>query len=236
MNVSSNDHISIVGAAFFHGIAVLCQSLMHCAVRGAVAKHEEPIPGHDENAYCISICVLAIATIESAETRARFLEEGLEFSAHKGQFSWLCKKFPAKKTIADELAFVRGSILHNHLYKIKQVWVDDKPTITYIQKRSASGDGKFEKFVDPETYKTKTLGINVIPSQIRFIDVIHVLNAVNCLLSVLNEHSKDQLGFVNVRIEIGKKKGLKLSDLIQLLTECLAGYEAKHKTSPDTEN
>ena len=236
INIGLDDHVSIIGASFFHGIAALCQFLLQCADRDSIARSDESMPRHYENAYCISICVLAIAAVESAETRIRFLEEGLEYSAPNGQFTWLCKEYPTKKIIADELAFVRGSILHNHLYKIEQGWVSDKRIISNIQKRAASGDGKFDKFVDPTTYKTKALDINVIPSQIRFLDVIHVLDAVSDLLSVLNDRSKEQLGFMSVSIALGNERGLKLGDLILRLKKRLETYQADHETSNDSDN
>ena len=192
----STQYVSIVGASFFHSIARLSEALIRCADRKAIAYPHESAPRYYENAYCISIFVLAIASLESAIIRVRYSKDGLEFPSGN-PFDWFTINYPHEKANVGELAFIRGSILHNHLYSIQQVWVDDKPTITNIQRRSSSGDGKFKRNVNPKTFKTKVLEINVIPSQIRFADVIRGLQAVAKLLLLLDKISERKLGFIN---------------------------------------
>jgi hypothetical protein len=227
---TSSKHLSIVGASFFHSIARLCEALLRSLERGGVARFEEELPRADENAYSITVCALAIASLESAVYRTHYSKNNsLEFELRDGAFAWLGSEFKAKQNIVNELAFVRGSILHNHLYEIEQNWGDSKPTIINIKRRSASGDGKHQKYVDSTTHKTNQSQINVVPSLIRMSDAIKVLAAVADLLSELQKNKLGNISFMNVRFELGTERGLTLNDLISRLTSRLEAYDSNYK-------
>lgn len=217
-------YISIVGASLLHGIARLAESLLRCLEREAISKFREASPRHDENAYSVSICVLIVASVESAVTRFRYLSEGLEFTPGSA-FNWLGESFPEKKVVADELAFIRGSILHNHLYELEQAHDDGTFDLENIKKRHASGDGKYEKLADADTQRTRLLKINVIPSQVRMSDAIRVLNASLDLIGIMEEKSDGRLSFVDTHVELNGKSGLTLERLISQLTERLLAYD-----------
>jgi hypothetical protein len=227
---TSSKHLSIVGTSFFHGIARLCEALLRSLEHGGVARFEEELPRADENAYSISICALAIASLESAIYRTHYSKNNsLEFELKDGAFAWLGSEFKNKHNIVNELAFVRGSILHNHLYEIEQNWVNSKPTIINIKRRSASGDGKHQKYVDSTTHKTNQSQINVVPSLIRMSDAIKVLAAVADLLSELHKSTLGNISFLNEQFKLGKKTGLTLNDLISRLTSQLEEYDSDYK-------
>ena len=226
----SSKYVSSISTSFFHSIARLCESLLHCIERNAVACFNEISPRHDENAYCISICILAVASVESAILRTCHIEEGPEFNSNK-PFFWLAEKLPREKNKINELAFIRGSLLHNHLYEMEQVWKDDKPTIQNIQKRPASGDNKYDQNVNSCTHKTIQLGINAIPTQVRLADVILVLCAVTDLLFALEDRSKGKLAFRSVRVELNSTRSLTILDLINTLRSRLETYDPVYKNT-----
>ena len=221
--------ISVVGTKFFHGIARLCEAVLCDLERDRVAKQIEESPRHDENAYCISICTLASASIESAVTRLLFLENRRIDFKKVEPFKWLGEIYPKKLFVADELAFIRGAILHNHLYQMEQNWSDETPSIKNIRKRPASGDGKYENNVDPISNKTKCLKINAVPSRIRFIDMIIFLNATSDLLNLMEKRSNNELGFSSSRVELGSDRGLTLENLVAVLCKRLTSYDPTYE-------
>lgn len=218
--------VTIVGTAFFHSIARLCEALFRCFESGAVAHLGEPYPRHDENAYCVSIVVLSIAALESAVTRTRYLEEGIDFEVANWK-TWLGNEYPAFEETVKELAFVRGSVSHAHLYSMLKISINEDVKVQVIRKRLASGDGKFENLVNTSTYKTNQLGINVIPDQIRVSDVTLILEKINDILLCLEQRTKGQLGFRNARIELNKESGLTLDTLVCRLNDRLKTYESR---------
>jgi hypothetical protein len=227
---TSSKQISIVGASFFHSIARLCEALLRCLQRDAVARFDQVMPRHDENAYSITICALAIASLESAVYRTHYSENNsLVFEIRGGPFAWLGSEFKAKENVLNELAFVRGSIVHNHLYEIEQSLVDGEQKIISIERRLASGDGKHQKYVNSTTHKTNQSQINVVPSLIRMSDAIKVLAAVADLLSELQKKAPGHISFMNVRFELGTERGLTLNDLISRLTSRLEAYDSNYK-------
>ena len=221
--------ISVIGTKFFHGIARLCEAIIRDLERGYISKQIDSSPKHDENAYCISVCTLASASIESAVMRLLFLENKSIHFKKVEPFKWLGEAFPQKLSVTDELAFIRGAILHNHLYQMERDWSDETPSLKNIQKRPASSDGKYEKNVCIITNKTKCLRINAVPSQIRFIDMIIFLSATSDLLNLMEKRSNNELGFSSSRLELGSDRGLTLENLVCVLCTKLTSYDQLYK-------
>ncbi len=147
-----------------------------------------------ENGYAVSIISLSMQYLESLIKRVRFFSR----SEHKKENSHVFfeKRYKSQTNLIQkckEIYFVRNSIVHNFIWKrnynISQT--DYSESRIYLKfLKEEIGDRIIRRAVNPDDEKiTKTLKLNVVPSNIGFADVKLFLKSISEILEFLEKNS-----------------------------------------------
>ncbi|VVB83903.1 Uncharacterised protein [uncultured archaeon] len=146
-----------------------------------------------ENGYSVSIISLAMQYFESLLKRARYFSKS-KFKDKNG-YVFFEKRYPSKKELIQkckEIYFVRNSIVHNFIWK-RNSNIDYrtmKESRIYIKfLKDEFGDRTIHDAFDLDEKITKTLKLNVYPSNIGISDVKIILKTISEILSFLKDHA-----------------------------------------------
>lgn len=199
-----NEFVSIIGGSFFDPIATLLEKL---------EKHDkgdQPTikAGYYENAYAISIIILAVASLESYTMRVRYMNNAtgkdLDSKPVPSYLNDLYLDFPYLAE-AKELFVIRDILMHNHLWEVS---IDRNPNgdmSLRSSNRRSSGDRKYAENVDASTGKTKRLGLNTNPANVGQKDARTVLQWVWKVLLFLESKNRNQCYVSHLYVDYKRK-------------------------------
>jgi len=184
-----NDLVTIIGDSYFEPICTLLEQLEKFEEQPSDAQS-----GFFVNGFSSSICLLAVACLESYVMRVRFVQkasqEDIDRTPVVNYLRNLYKHFPYNDELI-EIYILRDIIIHNHLWELGFVWQEDGMSVTSAKKRS-TGDSKYLNNVDESARKTKTLGLTVNPIKVGKGEVKKVLQTMWRILIFLEQQDQNQ--------------------------------------------
>jgi hypothetical protein len=184
-----DDLVTIIGDSYFEPICTLLERLEKFKEQTNDAQS-----GFFVNGFAASICLLAVACLESYVMRVRFIQkasqEDIDRTPVVNYLHNLYKHFPYKDELI-EIYILRDIIIHNHLWELGFVWEEDGMLVTSARKRS-TGDSKYLKNVDESARKTKVLGLTVNPIKVGNVEVNKVLQTMWKVLLFLEQEDRNQ--------------------------------------------
>lgn len=178
-----NDLISIIGDSYFEPICSLLEQLD----KFDESTSNEVQSGFFVNGFSASICLLAVACLESYTMRVRYIKKATQAEINKEPVvQYLPKVFPGFPYTEEllEMFIVRDVVIHNHLWEIGFDWSDNGMDLVSASSRS-TGDGKYKAQVDLNSRMTKKLKLNINPIKIGKNDAMSVLQAMWSILVYL---------------------------------------------------
>lgn len=182
------DLVTIIGDSYFEPICTLLEQLEKVKEHTNDAKS-----GSFVNGFAASICLLAVACLESYVMRVRFIQKASQKDIDGSVIYYLpklYKHFPYKDELT-EIYILRDIIIHNHLWELGFVCEEDGMSVSSAKKRS-SGDSKYTNNVDESTRKTKVLGLTVNPIKVGNVEVEKVLQIMWKILIFLEQEDQNQ--------------------------------------------
>lgn len=185
-----NDLVTIIGDSYFEPICTLLERLE------GFNEHEksEVQSGFFVNGFSVSICLLAVACLESYVMRVRYVNKASQKDIDKvpivKYLPKLYKDFPYIDDL-NEIYILRDIIMHNHLWEIGFTWNDNGMELTGANKKS-SGDRKYSTNVDMNKRKTTKLGLTVNPIKVGKSEVFKVLQTMWKILIFLEKKDRNQ--------------------------------------------
>ncbi len=179
----NNDLISIIGDSYFEPICSLLEQLD----KFDESTSNEVQSGFFVNGFSASICLLAVACLESYTMRVRYLKKATQAEINKEPVvQYLPKVFPEFPYIEEliEIFIVRDVVIHNHLWEIGFDWSNNGMDLVSACSKS-TGDGKYKAQVDLNSRKTKKLKLNINPIKIGKNDAMSVLQVMWSTLTYL---------------------------------------------------
>jgi hypothetical protein len=176
-----NSYVSVVGHTLIQPMLVLVENLEAMSPM----YPNEIKTGQHENGYSLAIIVLGALLFESALNRTAYVRQE-EKKNRKRTPPGYFKKISPDKTVAaeiEEVFAVRNVIAHNHLWDWTET--EDFKFAKPPQLRKGYGDDRHVKVTDPQTRKSRILGINMFPGRIWRRDAYIVLKTVAKGLAVI---------------------------------------------------
>jgi len=195
--------ISIVGESYFQPIADLVFKLK-----------EIPIGENDvkvnsiHNGYACSACLLSVVVIESFVMRAKYMLQKKPPLSRTTCFEYLPATFRdfKRKNQLMEVFVLRDVIAHNHLWSIDFSWDEDLGLrMLKAKKDKNSGDKKYAGCVNPKTFKSDKLKLNVNPIKVSKLDLKKVINEMWKTLMFLENKNRRLCYVSQIFIRDGKK-------------------------------
>jgi hypothetical protein len=185
-----NELVTIIGSSYFEPICTLLERLER------FNEHEksEVQSGFFVNGFSVSICLLAVACLESYVMRVRYVTKASQKDIDKTPVAHylptLYQDFPYADDL-NEIYILRDIIIHNHLWEISFDWNDDGMELINANKKS-SGDKKYSSHVDVNKRKTIQLGLTVNPLKVGKSEVMKVLQTMWKILIFLEKKDINQ--------------------------------------------
>lgn len=185
----NNDLVTIIGDSYFEPICTLLEKLEKFKEQKNDAQS-----GFYVNGFAVSICLLAVACLESYVMRVRFVrkasEKDIDFTPVYKYLPKLYQNFPHTEEIK-EIYILRDLIIHNHLWELGFSWENDEMSVTSAKKRS-TGNFNYLQNVDVNARQTKVLGLTVIPTKVGNSEVTKVLQTIWKILIFLEQQDRNQ--------------------------------------------
>jgi len=185
-----NDVVTIIGDSYFEPICTLLERLedFHEHEKSGVRS------GFFVNGFAVSICLLAVACLESYVMRVRFVNKSSQKDIDKVPVvKYLPKLYRDFPYIDDlyEIYILRDIIIHNHLWELGVTWNDGEMELVKANKKS-SGDKKYSDYVDVDKRRTNKLGLTVNPIKVGKSEVSEVLKTIWKILIFLEKKDRNQ--------------------------------------------
>ncbi len=213
MDDQKSQMVSIIGSSYFEPIGDLIDKLTSRNQPGP----NEVQAGYFENGYATSIVLLLVAMFESYVMRSRYINRENQPITRSTVVSYLEKVCPQIDSFVEiiEIFILRDLIFHNHLWEIDFSWQEEPAMVMHgAQKDPASGDNKYERFVDQTSRKTKKLELNAVPIKVDRTDVFKVFSQLWNALICLENQNRNQCYVSHLRIKFRGEITL-FSDLIE---------------------
>jgi hypothetical protein len=185
----NNDLVTIIGDSYFEPICVLFEKLEKFEER-----HNDAQSGFFVNGFAASICLLAVACLESYVMRVRFVQKAsqkdIDRTSVVDYLPQLYQDFPYVEEL-EEIYILRDIVIHNHLWELGFTWNENGMSVTNAKKIS-SGDSKYLRNVDVDARKTKVLGLTVNPIKVGKPEVTSVLQTMWKILIFLEQRDRNQ--------------------------------------------
>ncbi len=199
--------ITIIGSSYFQPISVLLASI------GQVKSTNDVQVSSHENGFSSSVCLLAVACLESYIMRVRYIKSD-DDTKHASQYLQdIYSDFPYGDEIK-EIYVLRDIITHNHLWDISYyINSDGKMEKSSIKKYNRE-DKKYLSCINREANTTKKLSLTVNSIKIGYPEVKSVLITMWKILLFLENQDKELCYVSHVNIKY-KGELRKFSDLIE---------------------
>jgi hypothetical protein len=169
--------ISILGSSYFQPIANLVERWT--ALRPTSSSRVQS--GYFEHGYAASVILLLVAMFESYVVRLRYVQDKKVPVNARSALDVVFSLYPRlrHKRALVEVYVLRDAIFHNHLWEVEYSWGHAAGSRLHSATRHpAFGDRKYSARVDSQRRKTKTLGLNVVPTRIDRRDAVRVFEVL----------------------------------------------------------
>lgn len=211
-----NDLVTIVGDSYFEPICTLLERLEKFKEHMNDAQS-----GFFVNGFSASICLLAVACLESYVMRVRFIQKSGQKDIDKtpvvNYLPTLYKDFPFRDELT-EIYILRDIIIHNHLWELEFILEKDGMSVTSAKKRS-TGDKKYLNNVDESSRKTKVLGLTINPIKVGNVEVEKVLQIMWKVLIFLEKEDRNQC-YVSAAHYRYKGKMIRFGEIVGMPETC----------------
>ena len=163
-------YVSVIGFSYLYPLIDLLDKLLRLE-----GSPNEVQASSQENGYASAIIVLSVLMVESAIARAKC---DMKIEKPKSALQFMRSRFSQYPglPILEELFVIRDAIVHNHLWQARITWTQNwDMKLQSAEKWEGSWDSKLSLVLDPETRKTKILGLNLFPTRIAKDDAILVI-------------------------------------------------------------
>ncbi len=170
----SEETVSIVGSGYFQPVADLVSRLLGWSA----TKRNAVRAGYYDNIYAASIVLLMVAALESYATRLRYFKGVPAAKRHMTVAQYIkhvFQDFRLGKAVT-EIFVLRDALFHNHLWVIQSSYRPTKlHSATLVAHRE---DSKYRAVVNPNTRRTRTLRLHVVPTRVDRRDALKVIDTV----------------------------------------------------------
>jgi hypothetical protein len=212
---SRDSQVSILGSSYFEPIADLLDRWLSRPSHKPNAVQS----GYYEHGYAASVILLLVAMLESYVVRVRYIQRPVVPVKLRTAIDVLLYLYPRlrhRKALTD-VYVARDAIFHNHLWEIEYSWGRSPSMILHgAVKDPAFGDTKYSVRVNPNTRRTKALGISVVPTRVDRRDVKKVFQTVWKTLLFLEHRNRNQCYVSHLHVRF-RGKSVLFGDLIQYL-------------------
>jgi len=189
-------YVSVIGFSYLYPLIDLLESLLD--LKGTP---NEVQASSKENGYASAIIVLCVLMVESAVARAKY---DMKADSPKSALQFMKLNFPGYSglPVLQELFVARDAIVHNHLWQATITWTREQHMLLgSAEKWEGSGDAKLDSVMDPDTRKTRLLGINLFPTRIARDDALIVIKKSAEVLQFIEENASRYVNVSNQDVE-----------------------------------
>lgn len=209
---AKDDQVSILGSSYFQPIADLIDRWLALPRPRSNAVQS----GYFEHGYAASVVLLLVAMFESYVVRVRYIQRVAVPTDLRNALDVLIHLYPRlrhRKALID-VYVLRDAIFHNHLWEIEYSWGGSPSMVLHAAvKHPAFGDKKYSARVNPNTRRTKALGLSVVPTRVDRRDAKLVFGTVWKTLLFLESKNRNQCYVSHIHIRFRGKTVL-FGDLI----------------------
>ena len=185
------DQVSILGDSYFQPIADLIDRWLARPRPRSTSVQS----AYFENGYAASVVLLLVAMFESYVVRVRYIQRATVPKDLRNALDVLNCLYPRlrhRKALVD-VYVLRDTIFHNHLWEIDYFWGGSPSMVLRTAvKHAAFRDRKYSARVNPNTRRTKALGLSVVPTRVDRRDVKRVFGTVWKTLLFLESKNRNQ--------------------------------------------
>ena len=204
--------VSIIGSSYSQPIADLIDRWFS-KIR---PKSNSVQSGYHEHGYAASVTLLLVAMLESYIVRVRYIQRSKikkNIRSALDLLLYLYPHLPNRKALTD-VYVLRDTIFHNHLWEIEYSFGGSPDLVLHSAvKDPAFGDSKYTDRVNPDTRRTKALGLSVVPTRVDRRDVHKVFKTVWKILLFLEKKDMNQC-YVSIMHVRFRGKMILFSDLL----------------------
>ncbi len=185
--------VTVLGTAYFQPITDLIERLL----RRKPHRPNRVKSQHDENGYSAATVLLLVAMFESYVSRVRFVQPSRIKNSTRSALDVVLSVFPRlrHRVALEEVYVLRDLLMHSHLWEIEYEW--GGPVAMVLKKATLHpgyGDKKFRSRVNMTTYRTKALGLAVLPLRIDRRDLLKVFDTLWKTLLRFEAQDSNQCG------------------------------------------
>jgi len=196
VNGAQRDYVSVLSSGLFQPIA----DLFHLMDQRLPAGPNEVQASPAENGQAASIIVLGVLVLESVLNRTRYVDK---VGAEKPLDTLRRLGAGNLAEDAEELFVLRDVIAHNHLWVATFHWDDQgEMRLDSAEILPGYGDKKFKRVVDPDTRRTRRLGLDVFPTRVHRFTAILVLKKCAEILSFLENSNRHYVYLEPVTVQL----------------------------------
>ena len=191
MTATKKTFVSILGDSYFQPIADLIDRWFSRPRPRTNALQS----GYYEHGYSTSVILLLIAMFESYIVRVRYVNKGTVPNTVRSAIDVLLHVYPSirNKRALTDVYVLRDAVFHNHLWEIEFSWGGSPAMVMHgAAKHPAFGDKKYAARVNPNTRRTKALGLSIVPTRINRTEARKVFQTVWKTLLFLENKNRNQ--------------------------------------------
>ena len=212
MTKTKDSLVSILGSSYSQPIADLIDRWFS----KTRPKSNSVQSGYHEHGYAASVTLLLVAMLESYIVRVRYIQRSKIKENIRSALDLLLYLYPhlSNRKALTDIYVLRDTIFHNHLWEIEYSFGGSPDMVLHnALKDPAFGDTKYSDRVNPNTRRTKALGLSVVPTRVDRRDVHKVFKTVWKILLFLEKKDMNQCYVSIMRVGF-RGKLILFSDLI----------------------
>jgi hypothetical protein len=199
--------VSILGSSYFQPIADLIE-------RWTANPRRRPNKvgsGYAEHGYAAATLLLLVAMFESYMVRVRYITGKHVPNDVRAAIDVLRLLYPAYRGFGalTDVYVLRDAIFHNHLWEIEYSWGGSASQVLHgAVLHPAFGDKKYKARVNPQTRRTKALGLSIVPTRVSRRDVKKTFLTIWKTLLFLEGKNRNQCYVSHLRVRFQKQRVL----------------------------
>jgi len=210
--------VTVIGPHLFEPIAHLLDRMLARSFR----RSDRVSSNYHEGGYAASIILLLAVAVESMVARDRYFnskavgKEGLPVPEYMKEVH----RFRSYHRLS-ELFILRDAVAHNHFWVLDYLWSEGKGRKLKSAKRVTwSGNRRLVKRLNPKTFRTKLLRVNVIPARMDRKDVYAAFAISLSVLDFLAKRGANPVIVTNSSVGF-KGQRVRFSDLLEKVANAL---------------
>jgi len=191
--------ISVIGSQYLQPIA----DLLGAFLKRKQQKSDAVSSGYYEGAYVSSILLLLVAVVESMAARDRHFNVKARVRRHIPVPEYMKELYRYRGCVRlSELYIIRDAIIHNHVWVLQFLTsATGKRKLLFAQREWWSGNDRLAQRLNPRTFRTKRLGLNVIPSRMDRKDLLKAFDVAISFLQFLEKRGVNPVEILRTTID-----------------------------------